>query len=62
MNGYYIVKKGDTLFKIAKMFSGSGKRWKRLYLLNIRTIGINPNAIYTGQELTIPKSWKKYRG
>ena len=59
--GNYIVEKGDSLFKIAKMFSGSGKRWKRLYLANIKTIGINPNAIYPGQELRIPKSWKKYR-
>lgn len=54
----YIVKKGDCLWSIAKACSGNGKNWKKLYNLNKKVIGKNPNLIYPGQKLTLPEGWK----
>ncbi len=46
----YIVKKGDTLWKIAKKFLGDGNKCWAIAKLN----GIaNPNKIYVGQKLLI---------
>lgn len=46
----HIVKSGDSLMKIAKMYNVS---WKELYQKNIAVIGDDPNKIYPGQELVI---------
>ena len=50
----YTVKKGDTLWAIAKRFLGSGSRWKEIYNANKSVIGKDPNLIYPGQVLRIP--------
>lgn len=50
----YTVKRGDTLWGIAKKFLGNGSRWKEIYNLNKSIIGSNPNLIYVGQKFTIP--------
>lgn len=49
----YIVRKGDTLEKIAEKFYGDGKRWRRIYNAN-RDRMTSPNRIYEGQQLVIP--------
>ncbi len=49
----YIVRKGDTLWKIAQKELGSGYRWKYLYELNKAKIK-NPNKLKTGTKLIIP--------
>ena len=46
----YVVKKGDTLIKIAKKY---GINWKVLYDKNKDIIGKNPNYIKPGMVLTI---------
>jgi hypothetical protein len=47
----YVVKKGDTLPKIAKRRLGSSKRWREIAQLNkIR----DPKAIKVGQHLKMP--------
>ena len=46
----YIVKKGDTLIKIAIKYNLD---WKKLYELNKNIIGDNPNLIKVGQVLNI---------
>lgn len=51
--GLYIVKRGDSLSKIAKQFYGAGKRWPEIYAANKDKIK-DPNLIYPGQELRIP--------
>lgn len=49
----YIVKKGDSLSKIAKEMYGDMKLWKKIFEANKDTIK-NPDLIRIGQQLTIP--------
>lgn len=52
-NGKYTVQKGDTLWHIAKSFYGRGTEFTKIVKANkIR----NPNLIYPGQVLQIPRS------
>jgi nucleoid-associated protein YgaU len=51
--GTYIVKKGDSLSKIAKQFYGDAGKWKAIHLANSDKIP-NPDLIHPGLELTIP--------
>ena len=51
----YTVKKGDCLWNIAKKFYGKGAKYTVIYNANKKVIGGNPNLIYPGQVLTIPK-------
>lgn len=53
-SGTYVVKKGDSLWKIAKLFYGKGSEWKKIYNANKDKIK-NPNLIYPNQKLVIPK-------
>ncbi len=53
--GKYTVKKGDCLWNIAKKFYGKGAKYTVIYNANKKVIGGNPNLIYQGQVLTIPK-------
>ena len=48
----YTVAAGDTLWKIAEKFYGSGEMWTKIYADNKLVIS-NPNVIYAGQVLTI---------
>jgi LysM domain len=50
----YVVKKGDSLWKIAKNVYGDGSKWRQIYNANKRTIGANPNKLKVGQKLVIP--------
>ncbi len=47
----HTVKRGDTLWKIAKKYLGSGLRWTKIAKLN----GIQGTLIRTGQVLKIPE-------
>lgn len=51
----YVVRKGDCLWTIAKSFYGNGADYGKIYDANKDIVGGNPNLIYPGQELTIPK-------
>jgi len=50
----YIVKKGDTLSKIAQKFYGSPLKWKRIVEANKAILGHN-NMLKVGMKLTIPQ-------
>lgn len=51
----YTVRSGDCLWSIAKKFYGKGSDYLKIYNANKGVIGKNPNLIYAGQVLTIPK-------
>jgi len=48
----YTVQPGDSLWKIAKKFYGTGDAWQRIFDAN-KDIIKDPNKIYVGQKLTI---------
>lgn len=50
-NKSYVVKRGDTLWSIAKSSYGDGKQYKRIMAANP---GVSPNALRVGQTLMIP--------
>jgi LysM repeat protein len=52
--GYYVVKPGDSLSKIAKDVYDNAGLYKKIYEANKDTIGANPDLIKPGQRLTIP--------
>jgi len=49
----YVIKKGDTLSKIARKELGKAYRWKYLYELNSDVIK-NPNKLKAGKKIIIP--------
>lgn len=50
----YVVKKGDTLSKIAQKFYGSPLKWKRIVEANKAILGHN-NMLKVGMKLAIPQ-------
>lgn len=53
----YVVKKGDCLSTISKKkeIYGDANKWRTIYNANKKLIGPNPNKIYPGQKLVIPR-------
>ena len=51
----YTVQKGDSLSKIAKHEYGNANDWKKIFEAN-RDVIKDPDLIYPGQELKIPKA------
>jgi LysM repeat protein len=53
----YTVQSGDTLWGIAQRAYGDAEDWDTIYAdpANKKLIGNNPNLIYPGQVLNIPK-------
>lgn len=50
-SGTYTIKKGDTLYSIARQRYGDGKQWTRIAAANP---GIRPEALKVGQTIVIP--------
>lgn len=50
----YTVKKGDSLFNIAKKYYGDGSQLTKIYNANKNIIGANPNKLKAGIVLSIP--------
>ena len=51
----YVVVKGDSLSKIAAREYGDANKWRTIYEANTDLIK-NPDLIYPGQELKIPRA------
>lgn len=49
--GAYTVKKGDTLYSIARSRYGDGKQWTKITAANP---GLQPQSLKVGQTITIP--------
>ena len=49
--GKYMVKKGDTLYRIAKEHYGDGKKWQQIAAANP---GVSPTSLRIGQTLVMP--------
>lgn len=47
----YLVKRGDTLFRIAKEHYGSGAQWRRIAAVNP---GLTPATLKAGQKILMP--------
>lgn len=52
---YYEIKSGDTLSAIAKEFYGSAKKYPQIFEAN-REVIKDPDLIYVGQKIRIPKA------
>ena len=50
----YVVRKGDTLYKISQKFYGNKKNWRRIYKANRKTLTDGPDKIQPGMKLVIP--------
>lgn len=55
---YYEIKKGDTLSAIAELRYGDSSKWRAIYEANKDVIS-NPDMIYPGQKIKIPKQQQK---
>jgi 5'-nucleotidase / UDP-sugar diphosphatase len=49
--GRYVVKKGDTLYAIARTHYGDGKQWHKIAEANP---GLSPSSLKVGQTITLP--------
>ena len=49
--GSYVVKKGDTLYGIARTHYGDGKKWQQIASANP---GLSPTSLKVGQTITLP--------
>jgi len=50
---YYVIEKGDSLWKIAQEFYGNGNDYPKLFEANKEVIK-DPDLIYPGQKIRIP--------
>lgn len=50
----YVVKPGDSLWKIAKLQLGDGNKYSAIYNANKAVIGPDPNKITPGMKLVMP--------
>lgn len=51
----YTVQKGDSISKIAQKFYGDGRKFMPIIKANEAVLKGNPNRIYPGMKLSIPK-------
>jgi nucleoid-associated protein YgaU len=52
---FYVIQKGDTLWKIAEQNYGNGAKYTKIVEVNLEVIK-NADLIFPGQKIRIPKS------
>lgn len=56
----HTVKKGDTLWDIARKMTVSGAKWKEMWALNkSKSRSKNPDLIFPGESFSVPPGWLK---
>lgn len=50
-----VVKRGDSLSLVAQRELGDPERWKDLYAANRDVVGPDPNTVYVGMRLRVPR-------
>lgn len=58
--GIHIVERGDSLRKISKELYGDAEKWRIIFEANSYKID-NPDRIYVGMSLVIPKTVNLFR-
>ncbi|HSN72826.1 MAG TPA: peptidoglycan-binding protein LysM [Steroidobacteraceae bacterium] len=51
---FYVIERGDSLWKIAKKYYSDGNKWPQLFEANKEVI-LDPDKIFPGQKIRIPK-------
>ena len=51
----YVVKDGDSFYKIAKQELGKGSRWEELFKLNKDVVNGNAQGLQPGMVIMLPK-------
>lgn len=52
----YTTQKGDSLWTISVRAYGDGFKWTKIYWENKAVIGKNPNMLFSGVKLSLPKN------
>jgi nucleoid-associated protein YgaU len=60
-NGWYTVERGDSLWRIAKRYLGSGARYRAIHAANRRRVA-DPDLIRACQRIYIPVRGARRRG
>lgn len=50
-----VVRRGESLSAIARRELGDVERWREIYEVNADVVGVDPNEIYVGMRLRMPK-------
>lgn len=53
--GTHIVREGDTLVRIARLYFKNDSKWEAIYAANRSMIGTDPDKLKLGMKLTIPR-------
>jgi len=56
--GIYVVRNGDSLYRIAEQLLGEASRWPEIHAQNRAVIGDDPTNLKIGQRLRIPSTPK----
>lgn len=51
---FYIVRRGDSLSRISKIYYGTTSNWSKIYRANRNVLGNNPDMLKPGTKLIIP--------
>jgi nucleoid-associated protein YgaU len=57
--GWYVVKRGDTLWAIAERHYGAGRRYRAIFAANRERLKRGPDFILPCQQLYLPRQRRR---